>query len=156
LLSLISDGNDIAMVSDAGTPGMSDPGKQLVEAALCKSVEVIPIPGPSTLAAILSVSSFDMHEFIFLGFMPHKKGRQTKLKEIAQEKRTVVLFESVHRIKKLLAEILEFCGDREVEIGRELTKKFETIYRGKVSEVQGQIIEKGEFVVIIKGNDGKK
>lgn len=156
LLSLLSDGNDIAMVSDAGTPGMSDPGKRLVEAALCESVEVIPIPGPSTLAAILSVSAFDMHEFIFLGFMPHKKGRQTKLKEIAQEKRAVVLFESVHRIKKLMKEMLEFCGDREVEVGRELTKKFETIYRGKVSEVQGQIIEKGEFVVIIKGNDGKK
>ena len=143
LLSLLKDGKSVALVSDAGTPGMSDPGKELVRSALNSDIEVVPIPGTSTLATFLSVSAFNLHEFLFIGFMPHKKGRQTKLKQIAMENRPVILFESVYRIKKLLSEILEFCGDREVEIGRELTKKFETIYRGKISEITDKIVEKG-------------
>ncbi|MDD3481059.1 MAG: 16S rRNA (cytidine(1402)-2'-O)-methyltransferase [Patescibacteria group bacterium] len=146
-------GDDIALVSDAGTPGMSDPGKSLIEKAIKEDIEIVPVPGPSTLATILSVSAFNLHEFVFLGFMPSKKGRQTKLKEIAGEKRPVILFESVHRIKKLMSELLEFVGDREIEVGRELTKKFETIYRGKISEVKDKIVEKGEFVVIIEGKN---
>jgi len=149
LINLLEEGKNVALVSDAGTPGISDPGGVLVEKTVKEGISLIPISGASTLATILSVSAFDMHEFVFLGFMPHKKGRQTKLKEIAISSRPVVLFESVHRIKKLMKEILEFCGDREIEVGRELTKKFETIYRGRVSEVQDEIIEKGEFVVIL-------
>lgn len=156
LLELLQEGKDIALVSDAGTPGISDPGRELVRAALEAGTEVVPIPGTSTLATILSVSAFDLHEFTFIGFMPHKKGRQTKLKEIATSRRPIILFESVHRIKKLLGELLEHCGDREIEIGRELTKKFETVYRGKISVVSDKIIEKGEFVVIIEGNHDKK
>jgi 16S rRNA (cytidine1402-2'-O)-methyltransferase len=93
----------------------------------------------------------DTREFIFYGFLPHKKGRQTKLKEIAEEKRTIVLYESVHRIKKLLNQLLEFAGDREVCVCRELTKKFEAVYKGKISEIKDKIKEKGEFVVIIEG-----
>jgi 16S rRNA (cytidine1402-2'-O)-methyltransferase len=156
IIGRLKEGESVALVSDAGTPGMSDPGRQLVLAALSEDVEVVPIPGTSTLAAILSVSDIHLHEFLFIGFMPQKKGRQTKLKQIAQEKRPIILFESVHRIQKLLSEMLEFCGDRYVNIGRELTKQFETVYRGRISEVRDKITEKGEFVVIIEGNDEKK
>lgn len=156
LLSLLGGGKDVALVSDAGTPGMSDPGRELVKKVVEAGVEIVPIPGPSTLATILSVSDMHMHEFVFLGFMPQKKGRQTKLKQIASETRPVILFESVHRIQKLLNEVLEFCGDRYVNIGRELTKQFETVYRGKISEVSNKITEKGEFVVIIEGNHARE
>lgn len=155
LLDLLKEGKSVAMVSDAGTPGLSDPGKDLVNISIENGIEIVPIPGVSTLATILSISGLNMHEFVFIGFMPHKKGRSTKLKEIAAEKRPVVLFESVYRINKLLNEVLEYCGDREVVVGRELTKKFETIYRGKISEVAMEIKQKGEFVVIIEGAYGK-
>ena len=150
IIKLILSGKKIAMISDAGTPGLSDPGSKLLRAAYDNSIKVVPIPGPSTLSAILSVADFNIHEFVFLGFMPHKKGRQTKLKEIAQEQRAIVIFESVYRIKKLLGELLDFLGDRQIIIGRELTKKFETIYHGKISEILPILIEKGEFVIIIE------
>lgn len=151
LLSLLREGRDIALVTDAGTPGISDPGQRLIEEAARAKIEVVPIPGPSAVAAALSVSGFPTDEFVFAGFLPHKKGRQTKLKELAGENRAVVLYESPYRIKKLLSELLEFCGDREICVCRELTKKFEEIYRGKISEVLPKVKEKGEFVVIFKG-----
>jgi 16S rRNA (cytidine1402-2'-O)-methyltransferase len=156
LLELLRDGNDIALVSDAGTPGLSDPGNQLVEVVYKHDVEIEVIPGPSALAAALSACHFSVQEFVFYGFLPQKKGRQTKLKEIANEKKPTILYESVYRIKKLLTEIMEYRGDTEVCVCRELTKIHQTIYRGKVSEILPKIIEKGEFVVIIKGTDGKK
>lgn len=144
---------DVAVVTDAGTPGVSDPGEILIKAALAEGIEVVPIPGVSAAITALSVSGLDTSEFIFIGFLPHKKGRQTKLKEIALEKRTMVLYESPYRIKKLLGELLEFAGDREVAVCRELTKKFEEITRGKISEVSAKIKEKGEFVVILEGKN---
>jgi len=151
LISLLREGKDIALVTDAGTPGISDPGQRLIEEAVKSKIEVVPIPGPSAVTTALSVSGFPTDEFVFLGFLPHKKGRQTKLKGLAQENRTIVLYESPYRIKKLLSELLEFCGDREICVCRELTKKFEEIYRGKISEVLPKVKEKGEFVVIFKG-----
>lgn len=153
LISLLSKGNNIALVTDAGTPGISDPGQRLIEEATRAKIEVVPIPGPSAVTTALSVSGFPTDEFIFVGFLPHKKGRQTKLKELSQESRTIVLYESPYRIKRLLNEILEFCGDREIVITRELTKKFEEIYRGKISEVILKIKEKGEFVIVIQGHE---
>lgn len=149
LIEIIESGKDIAVVTDAGTPGISDPGGKLVEEAVSHGIQVVPISGPSALTTALSVSGFPTDGFVFYGFLPTKKGRQTKLKEIAGTKKTVVLYESPYRIKKLLSEMLEFVGDREIVVCRELTKKFEEIYRGKVSEVVKQIKEKGEFVVVI-------
>lgn len=155
LISLLSLGKNVALVSDAGTPGVSDPGNQLIEQVTGHGIVIEVIPGPSALAAALSACHFSVQEFIFYGFLPQKKGRQTKLKEIATESRAIVLYESVYRIKKLLNELLEYRGNVEICVFRELTKMHETIYRGKVSEVLPQIVEKGEFVVIIKGKDGK-
>lgn len=152
IVSQLIEGKSVAMVSDAGTPGLSDPGRELVSNSIKKGIEVVPIPGPSALSTMLSVSDMHLHEFIFIGFLPHKKGRQTKLKEMAIETRPIILFESVHRIKKLLNEIEEYCGDCYVNVGRELTKKFEIIYRGPVSRVKEELTEKGSFIVIIEGD----
>lgn len=146
-------GKEVAVVTDAGTPGISDPGEILIKAAIENGIEVIPIPGVSAAITALSISGLNTDEFVFVGFLPHKKGRQTKLKEIALEKRTIILYESPYRIKKLLGELLEFVGDREVAVCRELTKKFEEITRGKISEVSDKIKEKGEFVVILEGKN---
>ena len=150
VIKLLKDGKNIALVSDAGTPGVSDPGNQLIEQVTSHDIAIEVIPGPSALAAALSACHFSVQEFIFYGFLPQKKGRQTKLKGIAVESRAIVLYESVYRIIKLLNELSEYRGDVEVCVLRELTKMHETIYRGKISEVLPQIVEKGEFVVIIK------
>ncbi|MDD3678860.1 MAG: 16S rRNA (cytidine(1402)-2'-O)-methyltransferase [Patescibacteria group bacterium] len=155
ILNALKSGKNIALVSDAGTPGLSDPGNQLIGSVSNFGIEMVIIPGPSALAAAISACHFSVQQFVFYGFLPQKKGRQTKLKEIANEKKAVIIYESVYRIKKLLDELLEFCGDSEVCICRELTKLHETTYRGKISEIKNQITEKGEFVVIIKGKDGK-
>lgn len=153
IIALLTEGKEVALVTDAGTPGISDPGQALIKAALEAKIEVVPIPGPSAVTTALSISGFPTDEFVFVGFLPHKKGRQTKLKGLAQENRTIVLYESPYRIKKLLSELLEFCGDREVVVARELTKKFEEIYRGKISEVALKINPKGEFTVVIRGQE---
>jgi len=149
IISSILEGQDIAIVTDAGTPGISDPGEFLIQKAIESEIEVVPIPGVSAAITALSVSGLNTDEFVFIGFLPHKKGRQTKLREIAEEKRTIILYESPFRIIKLLNELLEFAGDREVSVSRELTKKFEQTCRGNISEVLPQIKEKGEFVVIL-------
>lgn len=159
VIEFLKEGKNVALVSDAGTPGISDPGEALIRAAIENKIEVEAIPGCSAAITALSVSGLPTDEFVFIGFLPHKKGRQTKLKEIAEELykgRTFVIYESPYRIKKLLSELLEFAGDRNVAVCRELTKKFEEIYRGKISEIQDQIKEKGEFVVILEGENGKK
>lgn len=150
IISMLKEGKNVALVTDAGTPGISDPGSKLIAEAITSDIEVTAVPGPAAFVSALSVSGFDTSEFVYAGFLPHKKGRQTKLKEIAAEKRTIVLYESVHRIKKLLGELAEIIPDREVCVCRELTKKFEEIYRGTASEILDKIIEKGEFVVVIK------
>lgn len=156
ILSILESGEQVAVVTDAGTPGISDPGNELVRAVAdtLPETKVEPIPGASSLTAALSVAGFPTNEFIFLGFLPHKKGRQTLLNEITDIKRTVVLFESPHRIKKLFAELLERNGERSVVVCRELTKLYESVYRGSVQEIEtllegGDIPEKGEFVVIL-------
>lgn len=155
LIEKMAEGENIALITDAGTPAISDPGEVLVREAIKAGIEIVPIPGASAAVSALSVSGLDTSEFVFIGFLPHKKGRQTKLKEISAEKRTVVLYESPYRIKKLLNEITEFVGDREVVVCRELTKKFEEIYRGKASDVVEKIKEKGEFVVVLEGKNDK-
>lgn len=148
ILDLFRQGKNIALASDSGTPGISDPGNKLVEDVLKEGVDVVPIPGPSASTTIASVAGISMDKFIFMGFPPHKKGRQTMFKEISESKYPVIIYESVHRIIKTLKELQEF-NDFDIVVGRELTKKFETIYRGKISEVIPQIEPRGEFVIII-------
>jgi len=155
IISTILEGGNVAIVTDAGTPGVSDPGEFLIRSAIENKIEVEPIPGVSAAITALSISGLSTDEFVFIGFLPHKKGRQTKLKELATINRTIILYESPFRIAKLLNELLEFVGDRRVAVCRELTKKFEQTYRGKISEVLPEIKEKGEFVVIIEGNNEK-
>jgi len=146
-------GRIVALVTDSGTPGISDPGAKLVQAIIKDKggdqIKILPIPGPSALTAAVSVSGFSVSKFLFLGFLPRKKGRKKLLESLNNEKRTVVFYESPFRVKKTLAELSIILGDKEVCVCRELTKIFETIYRGRISEVLPKIKEKGEFVVLI-------
>ena len=142
-------GENAALVTDAGTPGISDPGNILIEKALAQGVEVSPIPGPSAVATALSIAGVPTDKFVFIGFVPHKKGRKTLFENIAQQKETVVFYESPHRIKKTLTQLAEHIPEKEVIVCRELTKKFETIYRGNILNIIDSVKEKGEFVVIV-------
>ena len=153
VLDQLDQDKQIALVTDAGTPGVSDPGGKLVAEALLAGNEVEPIPGPSALATAISISGLPMDKFLFLGFLPHKKGRQTLIKKIIASKYPIILYESVHRIKKLLKELMINNQKLNLVVCRELTKKFETIYRGTAEKVLDQLSDqqtKGEFVVIIK------
>lgn len=144
--------NSIALVSDAGTPAVSDPGTKLVRDLVAAGFEIVPVPGPSALSAMISVSDIDLSGFCFFGFPPRKKGRQTFFKHILKFDIPVILFESPHRIQKTLHELKLACGDRYVNVGRELTKIYEEIFRGKLSEAQkyftGEKI-RGEFVIVL-------
>ena len=155
IIARLALGQSAAYVADAGTPNISDPGSQLVRVAIDSGIAVIPIPGPSALTAALSVSCVDVSRFIFLGFPPVKKGRRTFFERIAVLEYPVVIYESSHRIIKTLQEIVKFDKLRRVEVFRELTKKFETIYRGSATEVLNEIKtkgdnQKGEFVIIVE------
>jgi len=154
IVSILREDKDIALISDSGTPGISDPGNELINILVIQlpNIEIVPIPGPSAMTAIASIAGIPMDKFVFMGFPPHKKGRQTMFREISESKYPVIIYESVHRIIKTLKELQVF-NDFDIVVGRELTKKFETIYRGKISEVILQIELKGEFVVIIKNNE---
>ena len=156
IISLLEEGKTLALVTDAGTPGVADPGNELIARVVRElpDVRIEPIPGSSSLTAALSVCGFPTNECVFLGFLPHKKGRQTLLNELAEIKRTVVLFESPHRIGKLLSELAERIPERRAALFREITKLHESHYRATVAELKEQyeqklIPEKGEFVVVV-------
>jgi 16S rRNA (cytidine1402-2'-O)-methyltransferase len=150
-------GNDLALVSDAGTPGISDPHYYLVNAAIEEGVSIYSIPGPSALLAALTVSGLPMDRFIFEGFLPRKKGRTTMLENLATETRTIVIFESPNRIEKTLQDLYRFFGDRKVAITRELTKMYEEVIRGNLEELSTLTRTwKGEITVVIAGADKKK
>lgn len=159
IFSLIEEGKNIALVSDAGTPTISDPGVLLIRQLKEKfeeEINIIPIPGPSAFVTALSASGLSSSEFLFLGFLPHKKGRQTLFKEISESKRTSVFYESPYRIIKTLESLKEHIGDRKIVIARELTKIFEQIISGDATEIQNYFEDnqdkvKGEFVVLIEG-----
>jgi len=159
ILAELGIGKSVALVTDAGTPGINDPGGKLVEAAAAAGHTVIPIPGASALAAALSVSGLPADRFEFLGFLPHKKGRQTLFQYIASAEITVVFYESTHRIIKTLQQLaVTLPPERRVVVCRELTKQFESIYRGSAAQVLQQIesgVTKGEFVVMV-GTSGTK
>jgi len=156
ILDMLAEGKNLALVTDAGTPGISDPGAILVTHIREKlpDVEIIPIPGPTALIAALSVCSLPIHEFTFLGFLPHKKGRETLFKEIANAKRTYVFYESPHRIMKTLESLNEFCPDKKVCLARELTKIYEEIKIDTAKNLLAYLTQnpekqKGEFTMIV-------
>ncbi len=147
-------GKNIALVTDAGTPGIYDPGQRLLEqiCVLEADIKIVPIPGSSALAAMISASDINLTNFTFFGFPPHKKGRETLFKKIAKSEVPVIMFESPHRILKTFDGLLKFCGDRWMNVGRELTKIHEEVWRGKISEATGHFKgerERGEFVIVI-------
>jgi 16S rRNA (cytidine1402-2'-O)-methyltransferase len=146
-------GQSFAYVTDAGTPGMNDPGGKLVEQAFAAGISVVPIPGASVLTTAISSCGFPMEKFSYVGFLPHKKGRSTLIKEIAGRDDVTVFLESTHRIEKAMEELVAALDpERVIYVGRELTKKFETHLRGTAAEVQamlGKGSAKGEFIVII-------
>ncbi len=156
IIERLEKGENLALVSDAGTPSISDPGALLVAHIREQSPDtlVVPIPGPSAVITALSASGLDTSSFIFLGFLPHKKGRETLFKEIADSDRTIIFYESTHRILKALASLKEHLkSDRRIVIGRELTKKFEEIVSGTAGELEIYFKQpqktKGEFVVLV-------
>jgi 16S rRNA (cytidine1402-2'-O)-methyltransferase len=145
-------GQSYALVSDSGTPAISDPGVRLVSQAIKNEIEVITIPGATALISALTISGLPTDSFVFEGFLPQKKGRQKKLKELSEEKRTIVLYESSHRIKKLINELAEYLPEKFIVVCRELTKKFEEAWRGYPVEIKEKLNDKtikGEFVVVI-------
>lgn len=165
IIEFLESCQDLALVTDAGTPGISDPGGKLIQELLAhfnrdadknarsSNFVVIPIPGPSAAIAALSVSGFPADEFVFLGFPPHKKGRQSFFNRVASIESTVVLYESTHRILKTLLQVGSRVPDRPLVLCRELTKMHETIYRGTAEEVTKQLEStsiKGEFVIVIR------
>lgn len=159
ILEKLQNGENIALVSDAGTPGINDPGYKVVKLCRENEIEVIGVPGACAAINALVTSGLPTDRFLYYGFLPHKKGRKTALKELSKETVTVILYESVHRIEKLLNELMELLPEREISIHREMTKTFESVYRGTPSRVIELLPEaeiKGEFVVIIAPEKKKK
>jgi len=137
IFDLIREGKDIALVSDAGTPTISDPGGMLVEYITKElpDIKIVPIPGASAVISALSISGFPSDRLLFLGFPPHKKGRVKFWKQVTDSQHTVAFYESKHRILKSLTELAELLPESQVIVGRELTKMYETIYRGKLNDI---------------------
>ena len=154
LLSALQEGRSAAVVSDAGTPGISDPAFYLAREAIRESIPVVPIPGPTAAIAGLTVSGLPTNRFVFEGFLPPKKGRKKRLAGLSDEKRTIILYESPHRLLRTLTDLSETLGSRMMAVGRELTKQFEEVVRGTIEEVLLHFSEstiRGEFVLIIHG-----
>ena len=151
-------GHDIAVISDAGAPGISDPGFYIARACWDADVEVQALPGPTALIPALTASALPSDRFVFEGFLPKKKGRQTRLQTLASEPRTLVIYESPYRLVRTLDDLIEHLGaDRQAAVARELTKKFEEIERGPLPEVREYFAEtenlKGECVIVVHGVD---
>lgn len=159
LIGMLKSGDDVAVVTDAGTPGISDPGVYFINLALEEGFRVIPIPGPSALITALSVSGMQIDKFIFLGFLSNKPGRRkNQLRELSLETCTMVFFEAPHRLSAMLKDIKEIMGDRKIVMGREMTKVFEDVKRGPVSAIieslPGDKI-KGEITLVVAGKGEK-
>jgi 16S rRNA (cytidine1402-2'-O)-methyltransferase len=157
VLQLLDSNQDIALISDAGMPGISDPGFLAIRAANQQNHQVVVIPGPDAATSALVASGLPCDRYVFEGFLPHKKGRQKRLKELAEEERTIVLYESPNRLVKLLGEIeLYFGTERLAAVARELTKTFEEVVRASVVDLKTEFEQrpsiKGEIVVVIAGS----
>ncbi len=153
IIDEIKNGKNVAIVTDAGTPGISDPGNKLVASAVKENISVVPIPGPTAISSIVSVAGIDMQKFLFLAYPPHKKGRQTFFTRVSESDVPVIYYDSVHRVLKNLTLLQEIAPDTNIVLGRELTKMHEEVVRGSVDDVIRYFEEntdkvKGEFVVI--------
>jgi 16S rRNA (cytidine1402-2'-O)-methyltransferase len=157
IINLLTQGKSVALVSDAGTPGISDPGFYLIREAIAQNLSVVPIPGPSALLSALVISGLASDRFAFEGFLPKRDGRKNKkLQGLKNETRTMVFYDSPYRVLDSLQDMLEIFGDRKMVLVRELTKKFETVMRGKISEIIAQIENnkiKGEIVLVVEGSE---
>lgn len=160
MISLLQEGKNLALVTDAGTPGISDPGYLLIRECVRHNLPIEPLPGATAFVPALLKSGFPCDEFVYIGFLPQKKGRQTAVQKIAEDERTTVMYESPHRLIKLLEQLLEFCdAERKISVSRELTKKFEETINGTVTEVLQHFQQhepRGEFVVVVEGKGKTK
>ena len=160
LVKQLKNGKSIALVSDAGTPTLSDPGFRLVREAVLAAVPVVPVPGPSALLAVLSVSGIPTDRFVFEGFLPGKKReRRARLQSLRLDERTLVFYEAPHRLRETLQDMLELFGDREAVLGREVTKLYEEFMRGRISDAIASIDRKelrGEITLVVGGSGGEK
>lgn len=159
LVARMRAGQDVALISDAGTPGISDPGFYLARACREADVEVTALPGPTAFVPALTASAIPSDRFVFEGFLPKKKGRQTRLQTLSTEPRTFILYESPYRLVRTLDDLVEHCGpDRQAAVGRELTKSHEEVQCGTLQEVHSYFSEqnkvRGECVVVVHGHDG--
>ena len=158
IISLLLDGKNLALISDAGTPTISDPGYGLIRDCIKKEIKIIPIPGASAITTAMSVSGLPSDSFTFLGFLPQKKGRIKKIKELLNVDNTIILFESPFRLEKTLNQLKEYLGNRSVVVGRELTKLYEEIIRGNLEDVIKYFSKskvKGEIVIMIGKDDDR-
>jgi 16S rRNA (cytidine1402-2'-O)-methyltransferase len=158
IINLLNEGKNIALISDAGTPTISDPGYKLIRACIDEEINIIPIPGASAVTAALSASGLPSDSFFFLGFLPHKKGRKKKISFLKSLDNTIIIFESPHRLLKTLKELHDELGERPVVVARELTKLYEEIIRGNFDSIIEYFESKkvkGEIVIIIGRNDDR-
>ena len=157
LINKLIDNKNIALVSDAGTPGISDPGEEIVKACIENNIEIIPIPGACAFVNALICSGLNTKEFIFIGFLSvNKKEKKEKIKEIKNENKTIILYEAPHKMKDTLECLLEILGNRKIVLAKELTKIHEEFIRGNIEEILQKIETiKGEFVIIIEGTEKK-
>jgi 16S rRNA (cytidine1402-2'-O)-methyltransferase len=154
ILDVLKAGQSVALVSEAGTPGISDPAVGVVRAALVERLPVVAIPGPTAFLPALITSGLPSEKFVFVGFLPLKKGRNSYLELLSRERKTVIIYESPHRLLKTLNEILNVFGNRKISVSRELTKKFEEIVHGYLTEIITHFTKnriRGEFVIVIDG-----
>ncbi|KPK96674.1 MAG: hypothetical protein AMJ95_12795 [Omnitrophica WOR_2 bacterium SM23_72] len=153
ILGLLEQGKNVALVSDAGIPGILDPGHHLIDLAIRNNIEITVIPGPSAFISALVLSGKPSHQFIFAGFLPNSSGaRRNRLKKLAEAKHTLVFYESCHRVMKTLEDIQDVFGDRPIVLARELTKKFEEVKRGSAREILADLKRqkvRGEFVFVV-------
>jgi 16S rRNA (cytidine1402-2'-O)-methyltransferase len=158
LIQKLKEGKNIAVVSDAGTPGISDPGEEIVKVAIEHGIEIVPIPGACAFVNALIASGMSSKEFEFIGFLSaNKKERKDKLEEIKYETKTLIFYEAPHKLQTTLETMLEVLGDRQIVLARELTKIHEEFIRGSLSTILEQIVDiKGEFVIIVQGNNISK
>ncbi len=152
LVQLLKEGKNLALISDAGTPGISDPGYLLIKSAIENDIAITAIPGPSAVIAAVVTSGLPCHRFLYLGYLPLKKGRKKLIASLKENPYTVVFYEAPHRIIRTLEEILEILGDRQIAVCRELTKIFEEIFRGRIAEALAHFKFKkprGEFTIVL-------
>ena len=155
IVSRIREGKTVALVSEAGTPGISDPGYELVRDCIAEGIEPLPVPGPSALVAALSVSDVPTHRFVFEGFLPRKgQSRLKRIEEVRDDPRTMVFYEAPKRLEATLSDLFEVLGDRRAVVARELTKKFEEVRRGTLSDLiewSGEREVRGEVTIVVEG-----